>query len=55
MIKSAIFIAASMHIGGGDYNQLNPGALVKFENQLVVGGYKNSFNDLSVIVAKDYR
>lgn len=44
-----------MHIGGGDYNQFNPGALVRFDNQLVAGGYKNSFSDLSLIVAKDYR
>lgn len=55
MIESVIFIAASMHFAQGDYNQFNPGALVKFDNQLVVGGYKNSFNDVSLIVAKDYR
>lgn len=45
-------IAASIHIGGGDFNEINPGVAVRYENY-VAGVYENSFSDTSVIIGRD--
>lgn len=45
-----IFIAGSIHLDGGDYNEVNPGVIVGYE-QVYAGCYDNSFEDLSCLVA----
>lgn len=45
-----IFIAGSIHLDGGDYNEVNPGVIVGYE-QVYAGCYDNSFSDLSCLVA----
>lgn len=56
------FTALSYHIDGRGYwedgkhhhyNEQNPGIILAYEDYLA-GGYKNSFGDLSVLVAKKY-
>lgn len=56
------FTALSYHINGRGYledgkrhhyNEQNPGVILAYDDYLA-GGYKNSFGDLSVLVAKKY-
>ena len=45
------YLIGSKHIGGGDYNENNPGLYVKHDNY-IVGHYKNSYYDPATFVGK---
>lgn len=42
---------ASHHLSHGDFNENNPGVMINYESY-IAGGYKNSFSDMSYLVAK---
>lgn len=47
-------IIASMHIGGGDYNEVNPGLALRYDNA-VIGVYDNSFSKTSAFAGYDFK
>lgn len=44
----AFLIATSLHVGVGDYNQVNTGIAIRYESA-VVGVYRNSFDETSIL------